>query len=138
MHMKSRARTLRPLIVLGVLGLFAPLRAAGQAGAQAAPPQNLPARVTLDEAIDLALKHNHSLQAARTTILQNQAQEITANLRPNPTLLGDAQFLPFFQPSNFSGTIWTTAPNSTWASATCSSGARSGSTACKRPRTRRP
>jgi cobalt-zinc-cadmium efflux system outer membrane protein len=104
MHMKSRARTLRPLIVLGVLGLFAPLGAAGQAATQAAPPQNLPARVTLDDAIDLALKHNHSLQAARTTILQNQALEITANLRPNPTLLGDMQFLPFFQPSEFSGT----------------------------------
>ena len=102
MHMKSRARTLRPLIVLGVLGLFAPLRAAGQAGAQAAPPQNPPARVTLDQAIDLALQHNHSLQAARTTILENQALEITANLRPNPVLLGDAQFLPFFEPSNFS------------------------------------
>ena len=34
-------------------------------------------------------------------ILQNQAQEITANLRPNPTLIGDAQFLPLFTPSNF-------------------------------------
>jgi cobalt-zinc-cadmium efflux system outer membrane protein len=82
------------------VGALAALRAAGQA---ATPPQSLPARVTLDEAIDMALKHNHSLQAARTTILQNQAEEITANLRPNPTVLGDAQFLPFFQPSQFSG-----------------------------------
>ncbi len=103
MDTKSRARTWCPLIALGVLGLLAPAHAAGQAGAQAAS-QNLPARVTLDDAIDLALKHNHSLQAARTTILENQALEITANLRPNPTLLGDAQFLPFFQPSQFSGT----------------------------------
>ena len=107
MHMKFRAWKWWPLIVLEVSSLFVPTRsagqAAGQAGAQAAP-QNLPARVTLDEAIDLALKHNHSLQAARTTILQNQALEITANLRPNPTLLGDAQFLPIFQPSQFSGT----------------------------------
>jgi outer membrane protein, heavy metal efflux system len=107
MHMKFRAWKWWPLIVLGVSSLFVPTRSAGQAagqdGAQAAP-QNLPARVTLDEAIDLALKHNHSLQAARTTILQNQALEITANLRPNPTLLGDAQFLPIFQPSQFSGT----------------------------------
>ena len=139
MHMKSRARTLRPLIVLGVLGLLAPLRAAGQAGAQAAPPQNPPARVTLDQAIDLSLQHNHSLQAARTTILENQALEITANLRPNPVLLGDAQFLPFFRAEQFHrATTWTTAPNSTWVSATCSSGARSGSTVCRRPRTRRP
>jgi outer membrane protein, heavy metal efflux system len=103
MHMKSRAWNWPPLIVLGALALLAPVRAAGQAASPAAP-QSLPVRVTLDDAIDLALKHNHSLQAARTTILQNQALEITANLRPNPTLLGDAQFLPFFQPSEFSDT----------------------------------
>jgi cobalt-zinc-cadmium efflux system outer membrane protein len=101
MHMKSRARTLRPLVVLGVLGLLAPLRAAGQAGAQAAPAQNPPARVTLDQAIDLALQHNHSLQAARTTILENQALEITANLRPNPVALVDEQYMPFFSPHAF-------------------------------------
>jgi cobalt-zinc-cadmium efflux system outer membrane protein len=37
----------------------------------------------------------------RSTILQNQAQEITANLRPNPNLAWDAQFIPLFNPSNF-------------------------------------
>jgi len=58
-------------------------------------------RITLDEAIRLALQHNHALQAARTTILQNQALETTANLRPNPTLSWDAQFLPVFQPNKF-------------------------------------
>ena len=42
--------------------------------------------ISLDQAIDLALAHNHSIKATRTLILQNQAQEITANLRPNPTL----------------------------------------------------
>jgi cobalt-zinc-cadmium efflux system outer membrane protein len=47
------------------------------------------------------LQHNHALQAARTTILQNQALETTANLRPNPVLSWDAQFLPIFQPSKF-------------------------------------
>jgi cobalt-zinc-cadmium efflux system outer membrane protein len=52
-----------------------------------------PIRITLDEAIQLALQHNHSLLAARTTIQQSQAEEITANLRPNPTLLGDAEYL---------------------------------------------
>ena len=46
--------------------------------------------ISLDQAIDLALTHNHSLQATRTLILQNQAQEITANLRPNPTLGADS------------------------------------------------
>src|SRR5579872_4548721 len=60
--------------------------------------------ITLDQAIDLALAHNHSLNATRTLILQNQAQEITANLRPNPTLGADSQFVPFFSPQDFSGT----------------------------------
>jgi cobalt-zinc-cadmium efflux system outer membrane protein len=60
-------------------------------------------RISLDQAIDLALAHNHSLKATRTLILQNQAQEITANLRPNPTLGADTQFVPFFSPQDFSG-----------------------------------
>jgi len=67
----------------------------------AATPQGASARITLEEAIRLALQHNHALQAARTTILQNQALETTANLRPNPVLSWDAQFLPIFQPSKF-------------------------------------
>jgi outer membrane protein, heavy metal efflux system len=59
--------------------------------------------ISLDQAIDLALAHNHALLATRTLILQNQAQEITANLRPNPTLGADTQFIPFFSPQDFSG-----------------------------------
>ena len=59
--------------------------------------------IDLDQAIDLALAHNHSIKATRTLILQNQAQEITANLRPNPTLGADSQFVPFFSPQDFSG-----------------------------------
>jgi cobalt-zinc-cadmium efflux system outer membrane protein len=61
-----------------------------------------PATVTLEQAVDLALAHNHSIIATRTLIYQNQAQEITANLRPNPTLGVDAQFIPLFDPDNFS------------------------------------
>ena len=59
--------------------------------------------ISLDQAIDLALAHNHSIKATRILILQNQAQEITANLRPNPTLGADSQFVPFFSPQDFSG-----------------------------------
>jgi cobalt-zinc-cadmium efflux system outer membrane protein len=58
-----------------------------------------PVRLTLDEAIQLALQHNHNLLAARTTIQQNQAQEITANLRPNPNFFVDWDYLPAFTPS---------------------------------------
>jgi outer membrane protein, heavy metal efflux system len=57
--------------------------------------------ITLDQAIDLALAHNHSIKAMRTLVLQNQAQEVTADLRPNPTLGADSQFNPFFSPSDF-------------------------------------
>jgi cobalt-zinc-cadmium efflux system outer membrane protein len=62
--------------------------------APAAEAQNQgPVRITLDEAIQMALQHNHNLLAARTTIQQSRAEEITGNLRPNPTLLGDAEYL---------------------------------------------
>jgi cobalt-zinc-cadmium efflux system outer membrane protein len=58
-----------------------------------------PVRITLNEAIQLALQHNHNLLAARTTIQQSQAEETTANLRPNPTLFADWEYLPLFSPS---------------------------------------
>jgi outer membrane protein, heavy metal efflux system len=101
MDAKLRALRWRPSIAFGALALLTSIRVAAQPQAQA-PPQALPVRVTLDQAIAMALQHNHSLQAARTTILQNQALEITANLRPNPVLLGDAQFLPL-QPGGLTG-----------------------------------
>jgi outer membrane protein, heavy metal efflux system len=65
------------------------------AEAQTQGPQTQgPVRITLDEAIHLALQHNHNLLAIRTTIQQSQAEEITANLRPNPTLFSDWEYLP--------------------------------------------
>src|ERR1700730_394379 len=51
-------------------------------------------RITLDEAIQMALQHNHNLLAARTTIQQSQAEEMAANMRPNPTLFADWDYLP--------------------------------------------
>jgi cobalt-zinc-cadmium efflux system outer membrane protein len=62
----------------------------------AAFAQQGPVTVTLDQAIQMALQHNHTLQAARTAIQQNQAAEITANLRPNPTFFTDWEYLPVF------------------------------------------
>jgi outer membrane protein, heavy metal efflux system len=64
--------------------------------AQATSPMQGPVKITLDDAIQMALAHNHALLAARTTIQQSEDEEITANLRPNPVLIGDAQFLPAF------------------------------------------
>jgi cobalt-zinc-cadmium efflux system outer membrane protein len=99
-----------PIVFLSVVFL-------GVAGAQSPPAQNQSSpppqaqalaqnpgavMISLDDAIQMAIQHNHNLLAARTTIQQNEAQETTANLRPNPVLLGDVQFLPIFQPSQFS------------------------------------
>lgn len=61
---------------------------------QAAQP---PVRITLDQAIDLALKFNHNILAARSTIQQSLDLEVTANLRPNPTFFTDWEYLPVFQ-----------------------------------------
>jgi cobalt-zinc-cadmium efflux system outer membrane protein len=58
-----------------------------------------PVSVTLDQAIQTALQHNQNLLAARTTVQQSQAQEITANLRPNPTLFTDWEYLPLVHPN---------------------------------------
>jgi len=69
---------------------------------QANAPQSGTSRISLDDAIRLALQHNHALQALRSTIQQSLAEETTANLRPNPTLGLDAQYLPIFQPNQFS------------------------------------
>jgi len=98
-------------MVLAATLLVSPVFAAGQQGAaptpvntppQASATQSASARVTLDDAIRMALQHNHALQALRSTIQQSLAEEVTANLRPNPTLGLDAQFLPIFQPNQFS------------------------------------
>src|SRR5271165_7659814 len=59
-----------------------------------------PVRITLDEAIQMALQHNHNLLALATTIQQSQAEEITQNLRPNPTLFADWEYLPLGSPSH--------------------------------------
>jgi cobalt-zinc-cadmium efflux system outer membrane protein len=53
-----------------------------------------PVRITLDDAVQLALQHNHNLLAARTTIEQSEAEETTANLRPNPVFFTDWEYLP--------------------------------------------
>ena len=72
---------------------------------QSAPPTAAPTptrdrpaatQITLEQAITLALANSPSIKAARTQIQQSQAQEITANLRPNPTLSWDSQFIPVF------------------------------------------
>src|ERR1700743_706024 len=72
-------------------------------------PQNPSVVITMDQAIEFARQNNPSLQAQRTLVSQNKEQEVTANLRPNPQLSWDAQYLPFFTPdlssSNYIDTV---------------------------------
>jgi outer membrane protein, heavy metal efflux system len=72
------------------------LLASPVAHAQAQPAA--PRKISLDEAIQLALANNPTLQATRTLIEQSRDEEITANLRPNPVLIWDALFVPLFSP----------------------------------------
>ena len=59
-----------------------------------------PVRITLDDAVQMAIQHNHTLLAARTTIQQSEAEEITQGLRPNPNLFADWEYLPLAPPSH--------------------------------------
>jgi|HubBroStandDraft_6_1064221.scaffolds.fasta_scaffold03156_7 cobalt-zinc-cadmium efflux system outer membrane protein len=67
-------------------------------------PRTAAHAITLEQALDLATRNNPTLQANQTLILQNKAQEITANLRPNPVLSLDSQYLPLFESSLFNDT----------------------------------
>ena len=100
-------RLQRLLVLFFTVTVTVPCATWAQSPAPSPPAQALaqnPASVTvsLDDAIQMALRHNHNLLAARTVIQQSEAEEITANLRPNPVILSDWQFLPIFQPSQFS------------------------------------
>lgn len=96
----AAALLILPGLVVGQHSTVPPA-ASGAPQASTTAPQAGFRRITLDDAIRMSLLHNHALQALRSTIQQSMAEEITANLRPNPTLGLDAQFLPIFQPSQF-------------------------------------
>jgi outer membrane protein, heavy metal efflux system len=92
--MRVRNSHIAPLaIVIFVLFFAAVVGTTPPVQAQASSNQG-PVKITLDEAIQKALQHNHNLLAARTTIQQSEAEEVTANLRPNPVLFADWDYLP--------------------------------------------
>jgi cobalt-zinc-cadmium efflux system outer membrane protein len=66
-----------------------------------------PVRITLDDAIQLAIKHNHFLLAMQTTIQQSEAEEITQGLRPNPNLFVDWEYLPLGSPAKQNADLYT-------------------------------
>jgi outer membrane protein, heavy metal efflux system len=83
------------LLAIGLL--FTPFTAAQNLG---------PVRITLDEAVHMALEHNHNMLAMMTTVQQSQAEEVTQNLRPNPTLFADWEYLPLGSPSRQNPAIY--------------------------------
>lgn len=85
-------RTLVRFLIL-ILGCAVAIRITE---AQQPVPQS---RIDLDQAIQLALAHNHALKAAESQVPQSQAEEITAAIRPNPVFTYDDLYVPVFSPS---------------------------------------
>jgi cobalt-zinc-cadmium efflux system outer membrane protein len=70
-------------------------------GAQAAAVPPAPsARISLADAVRLALEHNHQLRAQRLNVDLSKADETTAALKPNPVLTSTNENFPVFSPGD--------------------------------------
>jgi cobalt-zinc-cadmium efflux system outer membrane protein len=100
-NFQNRRRPLNSPVMLRKIGVYVvfTLVLARSLMSSAFAQSTGPTSITLDEAIQMALQHNHNMLAARTTIQQSEAEETTANLRPNPTLFADWEYLPLGAPS---------------------------------------
>jgi cobalt-zinc-cadmium efflux system outer membrane protein len=74
----------------------------GLAIAATAAAQTPAARVSMSDAVRLALEHNHQLRAQRLNVDISKADEITAALKPNPTLTSTNQGFQVFSPNALS------------------------------------
>jgi cobalt-zinc-cadmium efflux system outer membrane protein len=98
--MKANREAFRvPHFWIALIAIAALACSVGENSACAQTPSG-PFRITLDEAVQMALQHNHSMIAARTAIDQSLALEVTANLRPNPSLFVDWDYLPLGSPEH--------------------------------------
>ena len=101
-HMPStqsfRKISSRDLMFRAACVLAGAMLAAGATAGQQTPPVM---KIDLEQAVQLALNHNHALKAERTQIEQSQAQEITAAIRPNPLFTYDDLFVPL-SPGDYS------------------------------------
>ena len=92
--MQSGTTTWRNLGTLAAAMLL-PVLLPAAAIAQVGPPLT---RVTMDDAVRLAIERNQSLTAQRLTIEASKADEITAGLKPNPGLSVGLDGLTPFSP----------------------------------------
>lgn len=98
-----RAGTLiGPGLGLALLWLAIPATARAQDGAGAGTPAAA-TRVSMADAVRLALEHNHQLRADRLGIDASRADEITAALKPNPVITSTNADFPVFSPSQLTG-----------------------------------
>jgi outer membrane protein, heavy metal efflux system len=54
--------------------------------------------ISEEDAVRIALAYNQSLRAQRLNVDQSKADEVTASLKPNPTLTGIVDTIPIFSP----------------------------------------
>jgi outer membrane protein, heavy metal efflux system len=86
----------RVSVALLVLGAPTVVHAQTEPRAAAQP---VAARLSMDDAVRLAVAHNQQLRAIRLTIDQAKADEITAGLKPNPVVTSTNENFPVFSPS---------------------------------------
>jgi outer membrane protein, heavy metal efflux system len=94
-------RTLVVALCAGVSIVPAVVRAQSGTPQTTAPPV---ARLTMDEAVRLAIDRNQTLHVQRMTVDLAKADEVTAALKPNPNFSFSGSGVPIFSPSqlNFS------------------------------------
>jgi cobalt-zinc-cadmium efflux system outer membrane protein len=83
---------------IGLLSLAVPAGMTAQGGSQPAPP-GAATRVSMDDAVRLAIEHNHQLRANRLNVDISKADEITAGLKPNLVVTSNNADFPMFSPS---------------------------------------
>jgi len=111
--------------------LFVAVSAAAGLG-QNPPPA---VRIDLDQAIQLAITHNHALKAARTLIDQSKAEEITAAIGPNPVFTYDDVFVPI-SPSQWNSATFNNVTEFDIGAATLSSADIRVNRESRRPKTK--
>ena len=89
-------RFVRATFIAGAI--LAPAVASAQIAPGAASP-GAAARVSMDDAVRLAIEHNHLLRAQRLNVDISKADEITAALKPNPVVTSTNASFPVFSPS---------------------------------------
>ena len=65
--------------------------------------QGPPSMISMEDAVRLALQYNQALRAQRLSVDQSKAGEITAALKPNPTLTNLVDTIPIFSPQTIRG-----------------------------------